>query len=278
MQKNKINVFGRNITSQYGEDGIIEYILKHINTNKICVEFGAWDGKFLSNTFSLWHDNKWQGILVEADKEKCDALKKRYSSYNINVFNKLLEPKRENSIDALFKNNQLNPNVGLISIDIDSFDYHIWKNMEYVNPDIVIIEHNPTIPGYVEYYDPEGETFLKCSAKALETLGKSKGYKLICCTKTNSIFIKNELFNNEFFPDMPVEYLFDYSFCSSPILSADRNPVHNLIPIFYGSPNKFHKICYPIINRILALLRHKNYKRPSKKIIAQCEKAGITVL
>lgn len=150
--------------------------------------------------------------------------------------------------------------------------------MEYVNPHIIIIEHNHTIPGYVDYHDPEGEVFLRCSAKSLEILGRNKGYKLICCTLTNSIFIKNEIFNNKFFPDMPVEYLFDYSGCSSPILSASQGPAKNLIPIFYGSPGRFQKICYPIKNRIFAFLRHKKYKRPSRKVLTECEKAGITIL
>ena len=37
--------FGKNITSQDGEDGIIEKILEVIGANtNYCVEFGAWDG------------------------------------------------------------------------------------------------------------------------------------------------------------------------------------------------------------------------------------------
>lgn len=40
--------------SQYGEDGIVEEILKKLNQNinldNWCSEFGAWDGVHLSNT------------------------------------------------------------------------------------------------------------------------------------------------------------------------------------------------------------------------------------
>ena len=54
------------------------------------------------------------------------------------------------------------------------------KKINYVSPQIVVIEHNMLIPGYIDYHDPEDESYLRCSAKSLEELGKKKGYKLIC--------------------------------------------------------------------------------------------------
>ncbi len=40
-----------NVYSQAGEDGIIEKTLEVISENdKWCVEFGVWDGLFLTNT------------------------------------------------------------------------------------------------------------------------------------------------------------------------------------------------------------------------------------
>jgi hypothetical protein len=38
------------VTSQDGEDGIIEHVFSRIPpVSRVCVEFGAWDGKHLSN-------------------------------------------------------------------------------------------------------------------------------------------------------------------------------------------------------------------------------------
>ena len=47
--------YKKNIFSQNGEDGIIEEIFKRLNdvSDKKCCEFGAWDGKHLSNTCNL---------------------------------------------------------------------------------------------------------------------------------------------------------------------------------------------------------------------------------
>jgi hypothetical protein len=49
-----LSVYEKNITSQFGEDGIIEEVLNRIGIeNASCVEFGAWDGKHFSNTWQL---------------------------------------------------------------------------------------------------------------------------------------------------------------------------------------------------------------------------------
>lgn len=49
-----LNEFASNVTSQFGEDGIIEKILEVIgDANRWCVEFGASDGVYLSNTYNL---------------------------------------------------------------------------------------------------------------------------------------------------------------------------------------------------------------------------------
>ncbi len=274
----KLNKYANNITSQNGENGIIEYILNNLprDINKVCIEFGAWDGKHLSNTYPLWHDQGWKGILIEADTERCNKLVKTYSDYAVSVYNQFVTPTEGGSLDELFKNNQLQPEVGLLSIDIDSTDYHVWKNMEYVRPAIVIIEHNQAIPAYIEYHDPEGEVFLRCSAKDLEKLGREKGYKLVCCTVSNSIFVRDDFFNSSKFPDMPVEYLFDYSHCTPPHLKVTLDKHKSCyIPMFYGKPTKIQKYIYPIVYRLLAMVKGGGYTRPGKAILDECKKRGI---
>lgn len=46
--------FRKNITSQYGEDGLVEQIFNLIGLPAVpsCIEFGAWDGKYLSNVYN----------------------------------------------------------------------------------------------------------------------------------------------------------------------------------------------------------------------------------
>ena len=74
--KDKLNMYSKNITSQHGEDGILEYIITSLDgkINNICCEFGAWDGIFASNTYNLWKNKNWHAILIEGDKDKYDDL------------------------------------------------------------------------------------------------------------------------------------------------------------------------------------------------------------
>ncbi len=275
----KLNVFGHNNTSQHGEDGIIQYILQHIPPPpRVCVEFGAWDGKFLSNTYSLWHDQGWHAILAEADQDRAGALRRDYTAtHDVRVHHQFITPKGENSVDALFRREGIDPDIGLISIDIDSCDYHVWKNMEYVSSHIVVIEHNHTIPGYVDYHDPEDEVFLRCSAKSLEALGREKGYRLVCCTLTNSIFVKNAICDNRYLPDMPVEFLFDYSACYPAKLSANIGTTkNNVVDVFVGPPRKAQRFCGHL-TKGLAIVTRRTYSRPSRSVLEACNRAGITV-
>ena len=50
-----LNNFKKKIFSQNGEDGIVEEILNRLSgsLDKICCEFGAWDGIHLSNIYNL---------------------------------------------------------------------------------------------------------------------------------------------------------------------------------------------------------------------------------
>jgi hypothetical protein len=79
--KNKNNSpylkYVKNYLTQFGDDGIIEQIIKELNVeteDKICVEFGAWDGVYLSNVYNLWKNNGFKSILIEGDNSKYNEL------------------------------------------------------------------------------------------------------------------------------------------------------------------------------------------------------------
>jgi len=272
----KLNKYSKNFTSQHGEDGILEYIITSLGSQiiKTCCEFGAWDGIFASNTYNLWKNHDWKAILIEGDEDKYRNLLINTESFeNVDSILSYIQPRDSNSLDDIFIKKNLTKEIGLLSIDIDSFDYHIWKNLNYVIPQIVVIEHNLFIPGYMEYFDEEGHSYLRCSAKSLDKLGHKKGYKLICCTLSNSIFIKNELFDSAKFPDYPVEYLFDYSAIHSQILMTGTK--NNRYPINSKKISNFRFLLYKFYYRIQALVKSNvSYIPPTKKIKKNLIKFG----
>jgi len=182
-----------NIYSQFGEDGIIEKIFEIIGTtNKICVEFGAWDGFHLSNTANLWTKKGWKGVLIEADKNKYLEMIQKTQDYDICALNIKVEPEGINSIDnILLRENITDSMIDLLLIDVDGNDYYIFKSMKNLKPRVVICEFNPTIPPHIQLINKVNGNF-GCSALSLNKLAESKNYKLVGMTQVNCFFIKNK--------------------------------------------------------------------------------------
>jgi hypothetical protein len=192
----------KNITSQFGEDGIIEKIFELIPGEKRWgVEFGAWNGIKSSNTRNLIM-NGWHGIMIEALRTRFKELKNNYY-YNDNVIclNKFIDFEGKNSLDNILSSTIIPINFDLLSIDIDGNDYYIWESLKKYKPKVVIIEHNPSIPNDIEFIQEKNININQGnSLLSLTNLAKSKKYELICITKGNAIFVKQEyytLFNIE---------------------------------------------------------------------------------
>ncbi len=69
----------RDVHSQKGEDGIIETLMRRIGVETgYFVEFGAWDGRHLSNTAKL-ADEGWRGCFIEGSAERFPDLVRNYA-------------------------------------------------------------------------------------------------------------------------------------------------------------------------------------------------------
>ena len=187
--------FGKNVHSQHGEDGIIERIQELMPPkHKYCVEFGAWDGKHLSNCCNLLTNHGWGGTMIEADSEKFKALQKTYAgNEKVLPLNRLVGFDGENTLDSILLEAGAPKDFDLLSIDIDGCDYFVWESLRYFSPSLVVIEFNPTVPNDVIFIqDKTFEVNHGCSLLALIGLGQQKGYELIAATGTNGLFVRKE--------------------------------------------------------------------------------------
>lgn len=218
LYKNNLEGYKKNVYSQYGEDGIIEKIFKIINpTNKIkwCLEFGAWDGVYLSNACNLIRNKGWSGVLIEPDKKRFGQLKENYrSNENAILINKFVNAEGGDTLDKILSKTKIPLNFDLLSVDIDGNDYHVWKSLRKYKPNVVIIEYNPTIPPNIEYIQTyDSKVNRGSSLLSLCILGKKKGYELIYATESNAIFILKKyidqlgIFDNSPEKLMPNKYL-----------------------------------------------------------------------
>lgn len=185
------------IASQNGEDGIIEKIFEIMKEdNKWCVEFGAYDGEYLSNVWNLITNKRWSGVLIEADSKKYGNLVKTYrNNHNVICLNRFVEFEGLNTIDKILAETAIPKSFDLLCIDVDGNDYHIWESMKIYEPRAVIIEFNPSMSADIEFIQKKDMKINHGSSLlSLVKLGKQKGYELIATTVINAIFVKRAYF------------------------------------------------------------------------------------
>lgn len=193
-----LNEFARNVTSQYGENGIIEKVLEIIGRNdKWCVEFGCWDGKHCSNSYDLIDSKGYSAVLIEGDSRRFGDLLKTYEG-NEKVIpkNAFIGFNKEDNLDSILKNTEIPIDFDFLSIDIDGNDYHVWEAVQDYKPKVVVIEFNPTIPSNVEFVQPRDMSVSQGSSLlSMIKLAGKKGYELIACTTNNAFFVDLKYFN-----------------------------------------------------------------------------------
>ncbi len=194
--------FHTNAFSQRGEDGVIEKIFGTlgVKSGSFC-EFGAWDGKHLSNTFNLYQKG-WTGWYIEGDKTRFRDLVANVTNPRVERICAWVTVSGDNSLDKLLTNSNLYNEGGvrsidLLSIDIDSDDLAIWRSIKDFRPVVVVIEYNPTIPFDVFFENPPGDNKGN-SARSIYEYANSIGYNLIAITACNLIFIEKSRNQNYF--------------------------------------------------------------------------------
>jgi hypothetical protein len=178
----------KQIFSQNGEDGILSKIFEVLEIDTgYCVEFGAGDGYIFSNSLQF-RNIGWQSLLLDGT----------YENHSINLYKEWIT--RENILD-IFNKHSVPTDLELLSIDIDSNDWYIWKELgKLYRPIVVIIEFNPACglqEDFVIEYNPEqrwsGDSYYGASFTAYFNLGRHLGYSLVYATYLNAFFIRDDI-------------------------------------------------------------------------------------
>lgn len=197
------------VYSQWGEDGIIQYLIDNINiSEKIFIEFGV-QNYTESNTRYLLINNNWSGLVIDGSQEYIDYIKKDeiYWKYNLKAECDFITA--ENINDIILRNG-IKGKIGLLSVDIDGVDYWVWKAINCIEPDIVICEYNHrfgkeeavTVPykaDFVRTEENHTNIYFGASIKALEKIAVEKGYSLVGVSSNggNVFFVKTNLLNEK---------------------------------------------------------------------------------
>lgn len=190
----------KNVYSQFGEDGIISKLFDCIGRKEkqLCIEFGATDGFWYSNTAHLWSTNRdWKAVLIESNPQHIPALTRNTDPHKncLPIHRKVkFEKDDPNTLNNILRDHAIViPNDGLIdllSIDVDGDDCYIFQSLKRdgLKARIVIVEHNPTFPYWMDIAQTAGR-HAGCSVAALTRIAKDDGYRLVCVTDSNCIFL-----------------------------------------------------------------------------------------
>ena len=204
-----LSPFFSNSYSQNGEDGVIHEIFNRLGWESLSnwvVEFGAWDGKHLSNTFTLVETKGFKAVFIEGDSRKySDLLQTAQEFRSINPLLAMVsrDSSNENSLDGLLKQTEIPSDFDILSIDIDTFDLDIWESLINYQPKVVVIEINSGImPGILSRHNNlyDGNSFSSTLLVAAK-----KGYTLVCHTG-NCIFVRNDLTPKMKFPERYIDF------------------------------------------------------------------------
>ena len=176
------------ITSQNNEDGIIEYIFENIPNNKYFIEIGF--GYYEFNSLNLIQKG-WTGKLIDIDVDEAFALKKNlihnFPKSNIKIINTKVT---KNNINELIQSNESNKLIDFLSLDIDSNDYWILKQMELSKVSVLCCEYNHWLGNEKKITIPYDENFQffdngiwGASLLAITGIIKFKKLFSYCCRK-----------------------------------------------------------------------------------------------
>jgi hypothetical protein len=208
MNSTNLNDYEFKIFSQWGDDGIIQYLIKNIAIeNETFIEFGVQDYQE-SNTRFLMMNNNWKGFVMDRSEEDMAKLKKQSWFWKYSLTSKAVFIDKEN-INKLLEETGFS-NIGLLHIDLDGNDMHILNELNLIrlNPSIIIMEYNavfgkdrpisvPYDKDFIRTNKHHSNLYFGASLLALTYIAGNKGYALIGCNLAgnNAYFVRTDLLN-----------------------------------------------------------------------------------
>jgi len=192
------------VFSQFGDDGIIQYLIRSVDTPpESFIEFGVETYRESNTRFLLWNDN-WRGLVIDGSPTNVATIRGLPESWRHDLTSVAGFITREN-INDLFADAGFTGEIGLLSIDIDGNDYWVWEAVEVVSPVIVVVEYNsvfgpdaavsvPYSPSFTRRAAHHSNLFFGASLRALCALGEHKGYSFVGCNSNgnNAFFVRTD--------------------------------------------------------------------------------------
>jgi len=219
-QGTRLSDFEFKVFSQWGEDGIIQKLIRHIDIpNKAFIEFGVQDFRESNCRFLLMHNN-WQGLVIDASKQHIAGIRKSPIAWRHHL-DSISEFIDRDNINELLARGKFGDDIGILSIDIDGVDYWILDAITQCKPRILIVEFNcvfgaerpitvPYDPRFVRTEKHHSNLYFGASLAAFHHDAARRGYSLVGTNSagSNAFFVRNDQMANCPFPGLSVREAF----------------------------------------------------------------------
>lgn len=187
--------YEQKIYSQNGEDGILTHIFDKLGTtNKVAVEFGvSQSGLDVEANTRLLANKDWTLYWFDFNQ---------LTNLPVNCIFTQTKLTKDNIVDE-FSKKQIPIELDLLSIDIDSNDYHLREVLSIYKPRVYVMEYNGSIPHDVPYIMPYDESYewtlwktnFGASLLSYTEQADRLGYDLVYCDSrgVNAFFIRKDI-------------------------------------------------------------------------------------
>lgn len=197
------------VFSQFGEDGIIQFLTQNIDIeSKTFIEFGIENFDEANCRFLMMKD-LWRGFVIDGSAKNIDSLKNSYYFWQYQLEATCGFVDRQ-SIGPLLEKSGFGFSPGILSIDIDGVDFHIYRELNEWRPEILIVEYNGifgsencvTVPYSADFVRSKAHwsnLYWGASLPAYTQLANERGMALVGVTSTgqNAFFVRRELLNDK---------------------------------------------------------------------------------
>jgi predicted RNA methylase len=238
LQRVRYSLRGR--FSHANEQNILAGYIEHLlppDWPRTVVDIGAGNGVRWSNSYALLLAG-WKALGIEADSQKFGLLQRVYRKFpKAQAANSLASP---HNISALLRQYDIEPNFGVLCLDIDGNDYWVLDAiLSNFRPGLVVTEINENIPPplrFVVKFDPTFQLryhFYGYSIAALEDLCAKHQYGILELEYNNAFLAPKEIAATHF---RDTERVYRQGYLNRPerqhrfASNADMEELHSLNP------------------------------------------------
>jgi hypothetical protein len=154
-------------------------------------------------------NNNWSGMVIDGSERNIERIRtsEYFWRYELDAICAFIDA--DNINELLLSKYYKESEVGILHIDLDGNDYWIWKEINSINPVLVILEYNSvfgneravTVPYDKKFHRTAAHfsnLYFGASLRALHELSAHKGYAFIGCNSAgnNAYFLRRDKLND----------------------------------------------------------------------------------